>query len=124
MPDLRGADPLAHRRRQERLDALRSSIIAAYPNAAILLVVMDVRETDKVVALPAQLPPEFAEVEILINNAGLALGTDPVNKNNLEDIKTMLDTNVLAVAAFTKAFSAGMLARNRSVANETTSCAV
>ena len=39
------------------------------------LVVMDVRDTPKAEALPSTLPPEFSEVDILINNAGLALGT-------------------------------------------------
>lgn len=42
-------------------------------------------------------------------------GTNSVQGNSIDDMKTMLDTNVLAVMAFTKAFSAGMVARNRQV---------
>ena len=100
-------------RRKERLEALRDSLLATYPSTAVHLVIMDVRDTTQAEALPTTLPPEFAEVEILINNAGLALGTNPVQSNSIEDIKTMLDTNVLAVMVFTKAFSAGMVTRNR-----------
>ncbi|GAX83682.1 hypothetical protein CEUSTIGMA_g11107.t1 [Chlamydomonas eustigma] len=99
-------------RRKERLEILQSEITAEYPDVEINLVVMDVRNTEEVQSLPSSLPPAFREVDILINNAGLALGTDPVQSNSIEDIKTMLDTNVLAVAVFTKVFTPGMVAKN------------
>lgn len=65
---------LQYGRRQDRLEALRDRILASYPATAIHLVVMDVRDTVKAEALPSTLPSDFSEVEILINNAGLALG--------------------------------------------------
>jgi NADP-dependent 3-hydroxy acid dehydrogenase YdfG len=43
------------------------------------------------------------QIYLLINNAGLALGTNPVQDNVIEDMRTMLETNVLAVMALTKA---------------------
>lgn len=55
------------------------------------------------------------QVDILVNNAGLALGTSPVQDNVIEDIRCMLETNVLGVVAFTKAFTGGMITRNRLV---------
>ena len=61
-------------RRQDRLEALRDRLIASFPCTSVHLVVMDVRDTAKAEALPSSLPKDFAEVEILINNAGLALG--------------------------------------------------
>lgn len=73
---------------------------------------MDVRDTPAVLALPANLPEEFSQVDILVNNAGLALGVDPADDVNIEDARTMLDCNVMAVIAFTKAFSAPMRERN------------
>ena len=72
------------RRREDRLDALKAHIIATYPSAAIHVVVLDVRATEAVEALPATLPPEFAQVDILINNAGLALGVQPVQSSVIE----------------------------------------
>ena len=62
-------------RRQERLDKVKGDILANHPDAKIHLVAMDVRDTDRVSNLPHELPEEFNDVSILINNAGLALGT-------------------------------------------------
>lgn len=51
---------------------------------AVHTVVLDVRELDSVAALPALLPAEFAEVDVLVNNAGLALGTAAVTEQKRE----------------------------------------
>lgn len=100
-------------RRQERLDALRQAICSTYPSVSIHTVSMDVRDLKAIEALPGNLPEEFSEVDVLINNAGLALGTQSVQDNVIEDIRTMLETNVLGVVALTKAISVGMVTRNR-----------
>ena len=68
-------------------------------------------DTDAVLALPASLPAAFADVSILINNAGGALGTAKVTENDMADVTTMLDANVRGVVAATRAFSPGMVAR-------------
>ena len=73
---------------------------------------MDVRDTPAVMALPASLPEPFHQVDILVNNAGLALGVDPADDVNLEDARTMIDCNIMAVITFTKVFSAPMRERN------------
>ena len=70
-------------------------------------VCLDVRDTAAVVRLPSELPPEFAEVDVLVNNAGLALGTEPVHEMSLDDVSTMLDTNVKQLMVFTRTFTPG-----------------
>ena len=61
----------------------------------------------------AELPAEFANVTALINNAGLALGTNSAPKANLDDWQTMVDTNVDGMLYVTKALLPGMVARNK-----------
>lgn len=56
---------------------------------------LDVRDRTRIMSLPFHLPKKFADVDILINNAGLALGTNPVDETNLDDVSVMMDTNVM-----------------------------
>lgn len=100
-------------RRQERLAALQQAIGDHYPELAVHTVTMDVQDLEGIAALPAQLPREFQEVDILLPNAGLALGVAAVHELDMEDAKTMMTTNVLSVMAFVRAFSPGMVVRNR-----------
>lgn len=51
-------------------------------------------------------------MSILLPNAGLALGVEPVHQLSLQDFRTMLDTNVLSVVALVRAFTPAMVARN------------
>ena len=55
----------------------------------------------------------FRQVDILINNAGLALGVEPAHKSSLEDNITMLETNVTGLMAMTRAFAPEMVERKR-----------
>lgn len=50
-------------------------------------------------------------MEVLVNNAGLALGVDPVDKNSISDANEVISTNVMGVVAFCSAFVPGMLER-------------
>jgi 3-hydroxy acid dehydrogenase/malonic semialdehyde reductase len=59
------------------------------------------------------LPAEFADVDILFNNAGLALGLSPAHKADMADWQQMIDTNVTALVRMTHAVLPGMVARNR-----------
>jgi 3-hydroxy acid dehydrogenase/malonic semialdehyde reductase len=61
--------------------------------------------------LPAALPAEFAQVTILVNNAGLALGLDPAQKALISDWDRMIDTNVKGLIHMTRAFLPGMVER-------------
>ncbi|NLP62165.1 bifunctional NADP-dependent 3-hydroxy acid dehydrogenase/3-hydroxypropionate dehydrogenase YdfG [Paraburkholderia sacchari] len=99
---------VATARRKDRLDALATEL-----GNALLPLELDVRDRAAVEAAPAALPPEFAEVDVLINNAGLALGVDPAHKADLDDWETMIDTNCTGLVRVTHAFLPGMIARNR-----------
>ncbi|WP_025886405.1 SDR family NAD(P)-dependent oxidoreductase [Asaia prunellae] len=95
-------------RRKERLDELRDEL-----GDAFLPVVLDVTDAQKVAALPGQLPADWNRVDVLINNAGLALGVGKAQNADLQDWKTMIDTNVTGVVEVTRAFLPQMIERNQ-----------
>ena len=97
-------------RREERLEELACDLHLRY-GATVHCVVLDVTDTDAVLALPKSLPKAFADVSILVNNAGGALGTAKVTENDMDDVTTMLDANIKGVVATTRAFSPGMVSR-------------
>eukprot|EP01036_Dinobryon_divergens_P024570 gene24570-33033_t len=98
-------------RRQDMLDALSKDIREAYPSSKIYSVAISVTDYDAVAALPRNLPEDFQAVEVLVNNAGLALGVNPVDKNSISDASEVISTNVMGVVAFCSAFVPGMLER-------------
>jgi len=97
-------------RRIERLEKLKLELESS---AKIHLLRLDVRDRTAVEKALAALPSEFAAVDILINNAGLALGLEPAQRANLDDWDTMIDTNCKGLTYFTHALLPGMVARNR-----------
>ncbi|HSD61254.1 MAG TPA: SDR family oxidoreductase, partial [Burkholderiales bacterium] len=103
-----GARIVAAGRRRGRLDALAAEL---GPNC--LPLVLDVRDRAAVERAVATLPPEFAEVDVLVNNAGLALGLEPAQRASLDDWDQMVDTNVKGLMYCTRALLPGMVARDR-----------
>ncbi|CAN0618623.1 3-hydroxy acid dehydrogenase YdfG [Burkholderia multivorans] len=99
---------IAAARRKERLDAL-----AAELGDALLPIALDVRDRAAVEAVEAALPPEFAAIDVLVNNAGLALGVEPAQKASLDEWQTMIDTNCSGLVTVTHALLPGMIARGR-----------
>lgn len=99
-------------RSKERLESLKTTLENTYSGAQIHLAVLDVRDTDKVRRLPEELPQDFKSVDILVNNAGLALGVAAAHEVKMEDVETVLATNVTGAIAFTTAFVPGMVSRN------------
>jgi NADP-dependent 3-hydroxy acid dehydrogenase YdfG len=97
-------------RRQERLDALRAELVATVPVHAFPL---DVRDEAAINAAVAALPAEFAGIDLLVNNAGLALGLEPAHRCDMEDWQRMVDTNIKGLMYCTRAVLPGMVARNR-----------
>jgi 3-hydroxy acid dehydrogenase / malonic semialdehyde reductase len=97
-------------RRQDRLDALRAELAAAVPVHAFPL---DVRDETAVSAAVAALPAEFAAVDLLVNNAGLALGLEPAQRCAMEDWERMIDTNIKGLVYCTRAILPGMVERDR-----------
>ena len=74
---------------------------------------LDVRDRAAVERALTTLPPDLADVDLLVNNAGLALGLEPAHKASLDDWDTMVDTNIKGLLYCTRALLPGMVARNR-----------
>jgi len=74
---------------------------------------LDVRDEAAVNAAVAALPAEFAAIDLLVNNAGLALGLEPAHRCDMEDWQRMVDTNIKGLLYCTRAILPGMVARDR-----------
>ena len=74
---------------------------------------LDVRDGDAVARAIAGLPPDVAAIDLLVNNAGLALGLEPAHEASLDDWNQMIDTNCKGLMTVTRAVLPGMVARNR-----------
>jgi serine 3-dehydrogenase (NADP+) len=85
-------------RRQERLDALVAELGADKVHAACF----DVRDTAALDAALAALPEGFRDIDLLVNNAGLAQGLSPAQNADLNDWHTMIDTNITAMVVLTR----------------------
>jgi len=97
-------------RRTERLESIKSELGDALN---VLLLTLDVRDRKAVSAAFTSLPEPFAAVDVLVNNAGLALGLQPSWETDLDDWETMVDTNIKGVLYCTRALLPGMVDRNR-----------
>ena len=98
-------------RRLEKLNQMKAALEAKFPGIRVHLVQLSVTDLDAIKQLPNALPNDFKDVSILVNNAGLAIGTPSVFENDAVDIKTVMDTNVTGTIAFCTAFLPGMKAR-------------
>ena len=103
-----GARVVAAARRADRLKDL-----AAELGPQLLPVTLDVRDRAAVFDMVAGLPAEFAEVDVLVNNAGLALGLGAAQDADLDDWDQMIDTNCKGLVYCTRAILPGMVARRR-----------
>ncbi len=99
---------IAAGRRADRLDALQRDL-----GRCLLPLTLDVTEAAAVAALPGSLPEGWREVDVLVNNAGLALGLDPAQNADLDHLDRMIATNVTGLVHMTRALLPGMVARNR-----------
>ncbi len=97
-------------RRQERLEALRTELAAT---TAVYAFPLDVRDEAAVNAALTTLPTAFAAVDLLVNNAGLALGLEPAQHCDRQDWHDMVDTNINGLLYCTRAILPGMVERNR-----------
>jgi 3-hydroxy acid dehydrogenase / malonic semialdehyde reductase len=104
-----GARIIAAGRRAERLAALEAELGAA----RCLPLVLDVRDRAAVANAFAALPAEWAAVDVLVNNAGLARGLNMAPEADLDDWDEMVDTNIKGLMYMTRAVLPGMVARDR-----------
>ena len=77
------------------------------------LITADVRDKEEVENALSGLPEEFRSIDVLVNNAGLALGLGPAEDASLKDWEIMVDTNIKGVIYLTKALLPGMIRRGR-----------
>lgn len=98
---------IAAARRIERLSALQTEL-----GEHLLPVSMDVTQKSSIMDALSGLPADWQPVDVLINNAGLALGTEPAHLASQDEWDTMIDTNTKGLVTVTRAILPGMVARN------------
>ena len=79
----------------------------------VLTLTFDVRDREKAMKYIEALPAEWQEIDVLVNNAGLALGLEPEFEGNPDDWETMIDTNIKGLLTMTRLVVPGMVQRNR-----------
>jgi len=99
-------------RREERLEELKKSLTAEY-KIEVLPLCFDVREIEQVEKHLGNLPENWQDIDVLVNNAGLAVGLNPVQNGVLEDWERMIDTNVKGLLYVTKTIAPYMIKRQK-----------
>ncbi|MFC4299239.1 MAG: SDR family NAD(P)-dependent oxidoreductase [Castellaniella sp.] len=82
---------------------------------ALLPIQLDVRDAQAVAAVKQSLPEAWRAIDVLVNNAGLALGTEKAQEADFQNWQTMIDTNITGLTLMTHAFLPGMVARKRGL---------
>ncbi|MBL0883069.1 MAG: SDR family NAD(P)-dependent oxidoreductase [Chitinophagaceae bacterium] len=99
-------------RRKERLDTIASDLQTKYA-IQVLSLAFDVQDRKTVTDTLNNLPEEWQAIDVLVNNAGLALGRDSFENAQLDDWDTMMDTNVKGLMYVTKAILPFMISRKK-----------
>eukprot|EP01114_Cavostelium_apophysatum_P005174 TRINITY_DN158_c0_g1_i1.p1 TRINITY_DN158_c0_g1~~TRINITY_DN158_c0_g1_i1.p1 ORF type:complete len:261 (-),score=55.71 TRINITY_DN158_c0_g1_i1:29-811(-) len=108
-----GSNLILTARRVEKLDELKKSILEQNHGISIHTAALDVRDPKSVDAMITSIPASLANVDVLVNNAGLALGVKHTYDNDLDQMNTMIDTNVKGVFYMIKAVVPGMMQRGK-----------
>ena len=98
-------------RRQERLTVLKNKL--EENGSHVLTLCFDVRDEEEVNTALKGLPPEWQNIDVLVNNAGLAEGLEPVLQGYSVDCNRMIDTNVKGLLYVTRFVSQGMIASKK-----------
>ncbi len=104
----KGHKVIAAARRQERLEALQQEF-----GANIYVMPLDVTSEAKIDAALDSLPQEFSSIDLLVNNAGLALGLSPAHQADISDWDQMVDTNIKGLYLMTRKLLPNMV-KNQS----------
>lgn len=105
-----GYDIIITGRRVEKLEVVKTSLEQTYP-ARVLALAFDVQQKQAVFDAINSLSPEWKAVDVLVNNAGLALGRDLFDQADLQDWETMIDTNLKGLLYVSKAVLPAMIER-------------
>lgn len=98
-------------RRAEKLAQLEAELINK--GTEVLVLIFDVRDRDAASLAIRNLPEEWKEIDVLVNNAGLALGLEPEYEGDYDDWDTMIDTNIKGLLTMTRLIVPGMMKRDR-----------
>lgn len=98
-------------RKPERLEAVKNAV--KVDGVEVLLLCFDVRNREEATAALNTLPQEWQAIDVLVNNAGLALGLDKEHEGLYEDWDTMIDTNIKGLLTMTRVIVPGMVKRNK-----------
>jgi len=104
---------IATGRRAERLQAL----VDRHGAERLHVAAFDIRDADAMEAALASIPGPFRDIDVLVNNAGLALGTAPAQQADLAQWRQMIDTNVTALATLTHALLPTLIERRGAIIN-------
>ncbi len=107
-----GADLILCGRNKQRLDEIASSISKEY-SVKILPLIFDITNAQAVEECLADLPPEWQNIDGLINNAGMALGYDKLYSGNIQQWDQVIDTNIKSVVYMTRFIVPNMVKRNQ-----------
>ena len=101
-----GHQVIATGRRRDRLDTLKAEL-----GSHLMTLEMDVTSKSSITEALASLPAEWREVDVLINNAGLALGVEPAHLASLDEWETMIETNCKGLVTMTRLMLPAMVER-------------
>ena len=103
---------LLNARTKNKLQALKTELETTY-GTDVLLLPFDVRDRKAAEAALQQLPTEYQSIDVLVNNAGLALGIDKEYEGTEENYDTMIETNITALLMMTRLVVPGMVNRGK-----------
>ncbi|MBD3590240.1 SDR family oxidoreductase [Bacteroides sp. GM023] len=108
-----GWDLILNARDEAKLGELRYELEMEYPKITVWKLPFDVRDRKQAQAALESLPPEWAMIDLLINNAGLVIGVDKEFEGDLDEWDIMIDTNIKGLLAMTRLVVPGMLERGQ-----------
>ena len=107
-----GARLILNSRSADKLQILAAELADKF-SAECYVMPFDVRDRNAASAALEALPESWKSIDILINNAGLAIGVDKEHEGNLDEWETMIDTNIKALLSMTRLVVPGMIDRGR-----------
>jgi hypothetical protein len=97
-------------RNERRLAEIQKELVEK--GTLVLTLAFDVRDRKMAEKFISELPSEWQKIDVLVNNAGLALGLEPEYEGNLDDWETMIDTNIKGLLTMTRLVVPGMVQRD------------
>ena len=111
-----GCRLILNARSEDKLLEIKEKLQSEY-GTEVLLMACDVRDGEAVKKAIDSLPEQWRDIDVLVNNAGLALGTDKEHELDLEEAFTMIDTNVKALLRMTRLVVPGMVNATRGTSS-------